>query len=97
MNRIDYEADLRLEGLNLLDYIAFTDNAVDYYCGECAVAFFATKYSDSLEWLVDHGYVDTIHEDTVSFEQYRGQIIPLEGITCKSCHADLYPAFEEYE
>lgn len=47
--------------------------------------------------LVDH-FADItaiIHEDTVSFEQEAGQIIPAEGIYCRYCEAELYAPYEE--
>ena len=38
-----------------------------------------------------------IHENTVQFEQYPGETIPLEGIYCCKCSAELYPPMETEE
>jgi hypothetical protein len=73
------------------DYLAF-DTEVGYLCGECACEHYGGE-AEVLR-LLDSGSVGCIHEDTFQFEQYLGEIIPLEGVYCAHCDAECYAPFE---
>lgn len=79
-------------------YIAYTVNGNKWYCSDC----FAQKYFDGqielleekLEnntfYTIDSVLFDVITEDTVQYESYPHQIIPVQGIYCAKCKSELY-------
>lgn len=85
--------------IDLDDYLAFTQDFVSFYCRECAERTFLTASSEqggwySLDAMIRANALQTIHEDTVQFELWPGQIIPIEGVECTVCGCELYPALD---
>lgn len=79
-------------------YSAFIGPDGKYRCSEC----FAQKYFDGqIEWLqekledeifttIDGISFDTVNENTVQYEAYPHQTIPVQGIYCVDCKGELY-------
>jgi len=74
-------------------YYAFTDNWTQFYCAECYCKNSAIHTGTLLEY-VENGAISTIDENTVQYEQWPGEIIPLEGVYCSECGAELYAPLE---
>lgn len=79
-------------------YSAFIGPDVKYRCNEC----FAQKYFDGnvellRDTLEDETFLtldgiqfDTVNENTVQYEAYPHQTIPVQGIYCVDCKGELY-------
>lgn len=85
-------------------YSFFVDNAMntENELGKDGAPMCPDIYLKILAWrdgheLADMLGLDIITDQTMQFEQYRGQIIPLDGIYCAHCDAELYPPAEEYD
>ena len=76
------------------EYNAFSYQDSYWMCSDCVRAYAGFNSKLDLAEAIEHGVVETIHEDTVQFEQYPGEIVPLEGIYCYACEAELYPPLE---
>ena len=66
----------------------------DWYCEECLREKNALQDA-SLEEL--YAAYDAITEVTVEYEQYPGELIPLEGVYCTKCESELYPPLDTEE
>jgi hypothetical protein len=64
-----------------------------WYCLDHAIEEDGNSVAE-LKHDVNFGHVHTIHESTVEFEQYSGELIPREGVYCETCKSELYPPFE---
>lgn len=80
-------------------------NGGEYYCEDCCVAeVFCGDRLQFVEAINNDNFVapdgsalDLIHENTFQFQQWEGQLIPLEGIFCSVCETELYAPVEEFE
>jgi hypothetical protein len=58
------------------------------------VAFFLSINSNTFQTL-DGAPLDLTHEDTFQYEQYVGHLVPVEGLYCRVCGAELYAPVED--
>jgi hypothetical protein len=84
------------------DILAFMHEGQPY-CEDCCVAYvFNGDRLSFVETINGDSFVapggepfDLIHEGTVEYEDYAGQIIPIKGVDCSQCNAVLIEAFEQ--
>lgn len=69
----------------------------EYYCTACLANKFDLPFHTTekaakrhFDTMIDHGELGCIHEDTFQYEQYLGEIIPIDGIFCCKCDDELY-------
>jgi hypothetical protein len=74
------------------------------YCLDCFIDTVLSGEQEKIKLFWQHmksenitiadGVEDVITETTVQFEQWAGELIPLEGVDCVVCGAELYAAAE---
>jgi hypothetical protein len=89
--------------MEILAWIQTIGNTCYSYCEECALGALFNYKEDMLDrvksgkdtsFIDDDGCsFDLITEGTFQYEQYIGEIIPIEGIRCSRCDVELYPPF----
>lgn len=89
--------------MEIIVYIQELVDITNYHCEEHALRHLFNYKEDMLARVKngeDTSLIDDdglaysiIHEDTFQYEEFPGQIIPLEGIKCSFCDTELYPPF----
>lgn len=65
-----------------------------WYCKDCLIQACDLNRDTDVAYLIEEIADDTINENTVQYEQFPGEIIPLKGITCSVCDSCLYEGVE---